>query len=129
MVPPENSPPPANPPDPAPAAGPARTPGLPGPSATAGKAAHGLPQPAILSASPNALSLLKALRRRWLLALSVGIVLGATAAAATWHFLPPTKHSARTLLRIPPERRFLLNTAEPVIDLGGHQKNQLALLK
>ena len=53
----------------------------------------------------------------------------AAAAAATWHFLPPTKHSARTLLRVPPERRFLLNTAEPVTDLAGHQKNQIALVK
>jgi capsular exopolysaccharide synthesis family protein len=57
--------------------------------------------PATLTAKPNFLSLLLALRRRWLLALSLGVVCATVAGAAAVYFLPPAKYTVRTLMRLP----------------------------
>src|SRR5262245_60474695 len=62
---------------------------------------HLKPVPKTLSSSPDARSLFKALRRRWLMALAVGLVFAAAAGVGTWYFLPPSKYTARTLMRIP----------------------------
>jgi len=85
--------------------------------------------PAVLSAAPNAISLLKALQRRWVMACLLGGICALCAAAATWLFLPPPKHTVRTLLRVPPGTPFLFKTAEPIPDLGTHQRNQAAMIK
>src|SRR5436853_6320809 len=53
--------------------------------------------------------LLKGLRRRWLLALTLGLITAVVSAAGAWHFLPPGKLSARVLLHvdsIPPTIMF-----------------------
>ena len=54
--------------------------------------------PANLAAGPDASSLLKALKRRWLLALCLGTAAAAGGAAAGWFLLTP-KHTAFALLR------------------------------
>jgi capsular exopolysaccharide synthesis family protein len=43
--------------------------------------------------------------------------------------MPTPKYTARTLLRVPPEGRFLLSTSEPVPDMVNHQKTQVILVK
>lgn len=80
-------------------------------------------------ASLNALTLLRALQRRWALALGAGLAGAVLTGALAWAFLPASKFSARTLLRVPPESKFLLATSEPVPDLGNHQRTQLSLVK
>jgi uncharacterized protein involved in exopolysaccharide biosynthesis len=51
------------------------------------------------------------------------------AAAAVWFFLPTSKYTARTLLRVPPGGTFLFKTNEPVPALDDHQRTQVALVK
>src|SRR5438874_13695687 len=59
---------------------------------------HATP-PAALSKTPTLAGLLLALRRRWLLAVSLGILLAPAAAAGVWIMRPITS-SARTLLHV-----------------------------
>src|SRR6516165_5003249 len=61
-------------------------------------ATRGGPPPALVSA-PNAGKLLLALRRRWFLALSVGLLCAPAVAAGVW-FLRPITFTARTTLRV-----------------------------
>jgi capsular exopolysaccharide synthesis family protein len=56
--------------------------------------------PAALSAAPTAANLLKALKRRAVLAGTLGILCAVCAAAAVWFFLPPAKRVASVQLRI-----------------------------
>jgi capsular exopolysaccharide synthesis family protein len=67
-----------------------------------GGPAHARPlfAPVGLTATPNALGLLKALRRRLPLALTVGLLVAAAAGAAVWFLLPPPKITARTQLHV-----------------------------
>jgi capsular exopolysaccharide synthesis family protein len=75
-------------------------------------------------------SLLRAVRRRWVFALSVGLLCSAVAGIAVWLFLPPATPEARTLLQVPPDRPWLLKVAgEAPPDLLSHQKTQVALVK
>jgi polysaccharide biosynthesis transport protein len=85
--------------------------------------------PLVLSAPPNPLALFRALRRRWRMALFAGLLLAALVTIACWLFLPPAKHTARTLLRIPPGNPFLFRTSEPVPEILDHQRNQIAMVK
>src|SRR5947209_5645790 len=76
--------------------------------------------PGAQSGNLNVFGLLQALRRRWLAGCGAGLVCAALASVATWFLLPPPKHSARTLIRVPPGTPFLIKTAEPVPDLPTH---------
>jgi capsular exopolysaccharide synthesis family protein len=55
--------------------------------------------PPALSATPDAMALLKALRRRWFLALALGCLAAGLAAVAAWYLVPP-KFLAVTLIQI-----------------------------
>jgi capsular exopolysaccharide synthesis family protein len=59
----------------------------------------GDPAPAALSSSPDIGSLLRGLRRRWLLAVTLSLILGALAAGAAWFLLTP-KFTAFAQVRI-----------------------------
>src|SRR5262249_34883685 len=85
--------------------------------------------PHALTSRPNALALAKALRRRWLLASSAGLICTGFAAIAAWILLPNPKYTARTEMLVPQDDRFLLPTSEPRRDLVSHQKTQVALVK
>lgn len=87
------------------------------------------PLPSALSAAPNALGLLKALRRRWLLAVSTGLLLAAGLGAATYFLAPPAKHTVRTLIHIPPLRPWFGRTAEVIPEINNHQRTQVAMMK
>jgi capsular exopolysaccharide synthesis family protein len=101
----------------------------PHPTGTASDTVAPSALPAALSSTPNALSLAKALRRRWLMAMSLGSVLAAIAGAAAIYLVPPPKHTARTAIKVPPGSPFLFKTAEAVPNILDHQRNQVAAVK
>jgi hypothetical protein len=74
-------------------------------------------------------ALLSALRRRWRLAVSLGLLCGALAATGAWFVPVPRKFTARTLLHVPPPRHWLVKTGEPLPDALSHQRTQVALAK
>lgn len=57
------------------------------------------PLPPALAATPDVMSLLKALKRHWLLAGTLGIVAATLASAAVWYFMP-VKYTAQALLAL-----------------------------
>ena len=83
-----------------------------------------------LSSSPNVASLLKALRRRWLLAITLGILLGLVTAAGVGGFLPAGKYTAYIKLHMPmnPEG-VLFAHPEAGFQFDNFQRTQFALLK
>src|SRR5436305_1883677 len=84
-------------------------PGTPNP--TPGRSAAGQAAPALLTASPTAVSLAKAFCRCWGRALFLGLVCAAGVGSAVWYLLPPAKNTARTLVRIDPVNKFFFQTA------------------
>jgi capsular exopolysaccharide synthesis family protein len=66
--------------------------------------------PPALSSSFDTNNLLKALRRRWLLAATLGLFFGGIAAAAGWFLLPPGKFTAESRLHVEPVTPTVLAT-------------------
>jgi capsular exopolysaccharide synthesis family protein len=91
---------------------------------------EGTPSPALLSPAPTIVTLLWALRRRWVLAASLGALSAASAFAVGW-FATPTRYTAKALLDVaanPP--KVIFNTNENRIDpFHTFQKKQLALVR
>jgi capsular exopolysaccharide synthesis family protein len=87
--------------------------------------------PAAKPSSPNhALILLRALRRRWLVAITLGSLVAAGIAAAIWFFLPPEKQTAYVKLYMPKKVPGVLYThPEEVSEFTVYQQTQLALMK
>jgi succinoglycan biosynthesis transport protein ExoP len=81
------------------------------------------------SSGPSLTALLKALRRRWLLASFLSLTLTGLTLAAVWKWLPPPKHMAQAVL-------YVAATKPSLIDAGGqfggefviYQQSQKALL-
>jgi len=73
--------------------------------------------------------LLKGLRRRWLLASSLGVVCAAIAATSAWYFLPPGKYTARALLRVDSVPYMVLQDGQARSNFQFYQKTQIALVK
>lgn len=71
-----------------------------------------------LLAKPNAMGLLKALRRRWMMALTVGMILAVGVGTTTWLLIPPPKHIARTQLFVASTKPTILFTDH---DARSHQ--------
>lgn len=97
-----------------------------------------IPQPAtrpdfaptvVLSSTPKALALLKALGRRWLSALLVGLIVAAAAGIAVWFLLPEPRPVARVQLFVPALRPHLLFPGENRIDGHAFLQNQAYLIK
>ena len=87
-------------------------------------------QPRSMETKLSAVALLKALRRRWMLALNVGLLCAILAASAAWTLLPPPSYQARALLMassIPP--RIIFQTNESWINFETYKRNQLTLIK
>src|SRR5262245_50536219 len=85
-----------------------------------------LPMPTGLSSGPNLLTLLRALRRRWLLALSLGLLVGAIVAGATWWFLPQPKFIAARKVRILSNPDYVLSNVERAGSGDQFQRSQMA---
>jgi capsular exopolysaccharide synthesis family protein len=77
-----------------------------------------------------AISLLMALRRRWVPALALGLVTAAVASAAAWCVAPRSKYTAKVLLHVAATQpQVLFKTAENRPDYAIYQRTQLTLIK
>lgn len=82
------------------------------------------------AAGLDPVQLLKALRRRWVLAVGLGLVGATVLATATYFLVPPAKYSARAMLHVnSTQPRILLKVNENATDYASYQRTQLALLK
>jgi uncharacterized protein involved in exopolysaccharide biosynthesis len=78
--------------------------------------------------APNALALLKALRRRWLLAATCGLLASTLAAAGVW-FGMPMKYTASTILHVSmKEPKVLGGDTVSYGDFSIYQKSQAAMI-
>jgi polysaccharide biosynthesis transport protein len=75
------------------------------------------------------LLMLKALRRRWLLATGLGLLLAALVGGSVFFFTPPPKHTVRTLIHAPPQRGIVFKQPGAFGDLSNHQRIQVAMLQ
>src|SRR5579884_630276 len=87
--------------------------------------------PAALKQSFNSMGLLKALRRRWLVAFLVGVLCAAGAATGAWYLIPPTKATAFTLLHVHATSPSILfpNAAGQGTPLDIYTRTQSALVR
>jgi capsular exopolysaccharide synthesis family protein len=86
--------------------------------------------PAALTAKPNALAILKALKRRWLPALCIGLLCGGVVGGATWLVVPPAKSTAQALLHVSMVQQDLVyKNADRQPDFATYQRTQAALVK
>jgi len=90
---------------------------------------RGKTAPAVLTTAPNLVGLLLALRRRWMLALLLGLVGSALAAGVTW-FVQKTTFTARTLLHVSSSPYQILNDSHGNQgDFNNYQRTQVALVR
>src|SRR5262249_12423516 len=88
-----------------------------------------LAPPAALSATPNLPGLLLALRRRWLLALTLGLLLSPAVAFVVWTLRPIT-FTARPRLHVKSSPEWILyKTPDGQGDFSNYQRAQTALVK
>lgn len=90
----------------------------------------GRPVPPASSMMPDLPSLLKALRRRWALAVGLGLVVMTAAAVAAWFAVPPARYTARALLSVAAEQpSIIFKTGDRQVNFQTYQRTQLTLLK
>jgi polysaccharide biosynthesis transport protein len=82
---------------------------------------HAAPPPSVLTATPDAFSLLKALRRRWLVAGILG-VLCAAVVGTTAFLLLPARYTAFALLQV-------ASTRSPLVNNGNTREDFLIVMK
>src|SRR5690349_2666458 len=86
--------------------------------------------PAILTGSPNVWSLLAALRRRWQLAVGLGLVGGTVAAVVAWYWSVAYTYTAVSVIHVDPQPSNILAPArDGRDDLMNFQHSQVALIK
>lgn len=86
-------------------------------------------QPAF-SSKPSVVELLKALRRRWVLPLFIGILCAVPTAAAAWFLLPAPKHTVRSIVEFSDNTiYFKLPEHDGFNNLHNFQRSQVAILK
>jgi capsular exopolysaccharide synthesis family protein len=85
--------------------------------------------PAALVSAPTMIRLVKALRRCWLRATVVGVIVAGAAAAVAWNVIPTSTHTARTLIRVPAVSTIIFPLKEAIPNQVDHQKTQVALAK
>ena len=85
--------------------------------------------PSALSGTPDPLSMWKAFRRRWVLAVGLGVFLATLIGPVTWYLTPSAQYTAKSTLRIdslPP--RIMFDAKDSRADPGTYQRTQLALI-
>lgn len=88
------------------------------------------PRPPALSATPDAIGLLKALRRRWWIALGLGLTASALAGAAAYYVVPPAKYTARATLHIATNPKYIIfDPKERLADYRTYQRTQVAMAR
>jgi capsular exopolysaccharide synthesis family protein len=94
---------------------------------TATGPAAGPPAPA---GAIDILELLRALQRRWKLALVLGMLGATVVGLVVWYVTPPAKYTAVTILQIAPDDpKLIFTTQENRVKFEIFQKTQLALIK
>jgi capsular exopolysaccharide synthesis family protein len=102
-----------------------------GAASTVGRViAHGPSLPPGLTAAPNASVLLRALQRRWLLALFLGLIVGLGTAASVW-FLVPLKYPVEAVVKVTPRVPWVLNEDKNLVnpDMATFQKTMAAIVR
>src|SRR4051794_10076233 len=86
--------------------------------------------PPVPSGKPDAIGLLKALRRRWPLALGLGLLCGAAVSTVAYLLVPPAKYMAQSMLVVASERpSILIQTGEAKVDFPTYQRTQEAMIR
>src|SRR4051812_13703343 len=87
-------------------------------------------RPPALAAAPDALGLLKALRRRWRIAFSLGLLLAPVVGAAAWFLVPKAKYTARATLHVSTNPKYIIfDPKERLADYRTYQQTQMALAR
>jgi capsular exopolysaccharide synthesis family protein len=85
--------------------------------------------PPVLSAAPTVWGLLSALKQRWRLAVTLGVIFSLVTTAVTFYLSPP-HWRARTQLTIATNQPFVLfPNADPKSDFANYQRAQMAVIK
>jgi capsular exopolysaccharide synthesis family protein len=80
-------------------------------------------------ATPDALAMLKALHRRWTLALGMGVALAVLIGSIVWLVVPKAKYTANSTLQVATNpQRIVFDPRNNSADAKTYQKTQLALL-
>lgn len=88
------------------------------------------PAPAVLSAGPDAESLLRAFARRWPLVVLGGVAVGLGAGAGAFFLVPPPRYTVKAMFHVASTpARIIFQTSESVPDYRSYQKTQLTLAK
>jgi capsular exopolysaccharide synthesis family protein len=96
---------------------------------------YGYGYPPVTTFGPDAgkamdpITLLMALRRRWFLALFLGLLCAAVAAATTWHVWPPNLPAAQATLFVNSEPPYILNPGPDNTNFQIYRKTQQAILR
>ena len=86
--------------------------------------------PAILSGMPTYWNLLAAFRRRWRLAGSLGLLVGAIAAVVTYHLTSPLSYTATAILWVNTGNNGIaFNIPEGQKNMEAFQRSQIELVK
>ncbi len=89
--------------------------------------------PAVVPSSavmPSPLVLWKALRRRWVAAMVLGLLLAAVAAGITYLVVPPAYYTTRAMLHVSVQQpRILVQTGEAHSDYATYQRTQIAMIR
>src|SRR3954447_12618221 len=87
-------------------------------------------RPPALSAVPDMLGLLRALRRRWKMSLVLGLFLSAVVGAVTWYLVPQARYTARAMLHVSANPKYIIfDPKERLPEYGTYQRTQVALAK
>jgi capsular exopolysaccharide synthesis family protein len=79
--------------------------------------------------APDALGLLRALKRRWLLAVCLGIIVAGSLAAGVWFFLPPAKEIAYAKVAVMNQVGAVFQHPEANTDSQTYLRTQVAYLR
>ncbi len=86
--------------------------------------------PPALSATLSPAALLTAFRRRWFVAVTLGLISAGIVAAGVWVAFPSGGHTAHTLLHIADRQPVVIAAIpENQADFGNYQRTQLVLIK
>lgn len=88
------------------------------------------PAATVLAGPLDALGLLKSLRRRWVPAAALGLLLAAVVGPAAWYLLPKAKYTASATLRVSLQpKRIIFEPRDGTSDPNTFQRTLVALIK
>ncbi len=94
-----------------------------------GRASPAAQPPVILSSKPTVATIWAAFRRRWRLAVSVGLVLGAVAGVAAWIATMASSFTATTTVRVQAQAPKVLPNSGSQTSFETYQRAQVAYIK